>query len=146
MLMIPRHDVHEPVGFAFARYCTKRSTTSRNGPKSLTLMTVMTLTLMTLMTLMTLTWMTLINLMTLKTLMTLMTLMILVILITLMTLMTLMTLLTLSHWPQRPGYSSQLQLRSGLGMLVSPLVRPSGKVTENRAKDFLAFLHERSTL
>ena len=36
MLMIPRHDVHEPVGFAFARYYTKRSTTSRNGPKSLT--------------------------------------------------------------------------------------------------------------
>ena len=84
----------------------------------MTLMTVMTLTLMTLMTLMTLTWMTLINLMTLKTLMTLMTLMILVILITLMTLMTLMTLLTLSHWPQRPGYSSQRQLRSGLVLLV----------------------------
>ena len=35
-------------------------------------------------------------------------------------------------------YSSQLQLSSGLDMLV----RPCGKVTENRAKDFLAFWHE----
>ena len=47
-------------------------------------------------------------------------------------------------WYRR--YSSQLQLRSGLGMLVSPCVCVCGKVTENRAKDFLAFLHECSLL
>ena len=39
-------------------------------------------------------------------------------------------------------YSSQLQLSSGLGMLVCL----SAKVTENRAKDFLAFWHECSLL
>ena len=75
-----------------------------------------------------------------------MTLMILVILITLMTLMTLMTLLTLSHWPQRPGYSSQRQLRSGFLFAVSPLVRWSAVFPENRAQDFSDFLHECSLL
>ena len=42
-------------------------------------------------------------------------------------------------------YSSQLQLRSGSEILVGWLVGLSAKVTENRSKDFLDFLHKNST-